>query len=213
MLLMSEIVEKIAYSALVAGFLTGLTSCMSVPAMTIAKLAPLSPLEANPAEIRVAILGPEDLVLKKGDAVLTVSWLPEGGRKTELNYDLDVLVGNAAAPQLISRMKPGQKMSVLRLDENSVGSLRGLQADVVAAKAQNIHGKGSFSVGFKGACWNGTFPTDHRPMPFEPFIQTEVASEFLPLFQGVDVMDLLKQAKTTTLPSCPVVLKKGPRIS
>jgi len=204
--------KKVIPIAIAAIMLTGLVSCMSVPAMTMAKLAPLSPLQANPAEIKVAILAPEDLVLKKGDAVMTVNWTPTSAEKTEYSYDLDVLVGNAAAPKLLDKITPGQKLSVLKLDDASVDSLRNFQAEVLAAKARQVHGKGSFTVSFKGACWTGTFPTDNRPMPFEPFIQTEPGTDYLPLFTGVDVKDLLKQANIASLPSCPPLLKKGPRL-
>ena len=117
-------------------------------------------------------------------------------------YALEILSGNATAPQLIGLLKPGQKIYVLRLTAADMISLRVLQGEVLKAKAAGRHGKGGFSIGFVHACWQGTFPRDGRPMPFDPWIQTSAGGEFIPVFTGVDVKDLLKIAKLDALPDC-----------
>jgi hypothetical protein len=197
-----NLLSKYKWLAVLATAPLILPSCMSVPAMTMARLAPLSPLDADPAQIRIAILAPVDLVLRKGDAVMKVSWTPERGEAKNVSYNLDILVGNAAAPALIARAKPDQNINVLRLSDTDVENLAALQAEIRDAKAAKTRGKGSLTFGFVGGCWSGPFPRDGRAMPFEPFLQTETAGDFLPLFQGVDVKDLLKMAGVDSLPNC-----------
>lgn len=179
-----------------------LSACMSVPISSYSKLARLSPLDADPQVIRVAVLVPEELMMKTGDAVLEVYINPIGGDRQSGKYPLDVLGGNTAAQQLPGKMKPGQKIYVLKLTADDAVALQTLQDELRKAKAAGMRGEGGFSVGFVHACWNGSFPRDGRPMPFDPWIRTEAGGEFFPLFSGVDVKDLLKIAKLDALPDC-----------
>jgi hypothetical protein len=188
--------------SMVCGGLVLLAGCMSAPPSSYAKLTSLSPLEANPQEIRVAVLATQDLVMRPGDAILDVYFKPDHGEKLSAKYALEIISGNASAPQLLTALKPGQTIYVLRLTSADTVSLRVLQGDVIKAKAAGMHGEGGFSLGFAHACWNGSFPRDGRPMPFDPWIQTQAGGEFIPVFTGIDVKDLLKIAKIEALPSC-----------
>lgn len=141
-------------------------------------------------------------MMKTGDAVLEVAFTGSGGAKQSGKYLLEISPGNVAPPQLSAELKPGQKAYLLHLNTKDTLALGRLQSELRKAKAAGIHGEGGVTVGFVNACWNGPFPRDRRPMPFDPWIRTEGEGTFYPLFTGFDVKDLLKLAKLDALPAC-----------
>lgn len=182
--------------------LSCLSACTTVPPSSLARLAALSPLEANPDTIRVAVIAPENLIMKPGDAVLSMAWFPEIGEPYRGEYPLDILSGNATAPQLLSRLNSGQRMYVLRLTGPDAEALFNLQRQVNSARLRNIKGRGSVSLAFRNACWNGNFPVSNEPMPIAAFIRLSSGDEYLPLLEGLDIKDILKIGHLTALPNC-----------
>lgn len=180
-----------------------LSACSTVPPSSYAKLASLSPLEANPAEIRMAVIAPEQLVIRPGGAILSVAWRPEKGDPRKKEFSLDVLSGNATAPQLIPRLNPGQRLYVLKLTDADSTALLALQREVRAAQASGVKGQGDIGAGLKDACWTGRFPTTNEAMPLEAHLRTEAGGGWTTLIAGIDLKDVLKSAGIGQLPSCP----------
>ena len=72
-------------AAAVCACLFLLSACMSVPPSSYGKLVRLSPLETDPKDIRVAVLAPEDLMMRPGDAVLDVYFKPMAAKSWRRN--------------------------------------------------------------------------------------------------------------------------------
>ena len=182
--------------------LLSLSACTSVPPSSFGRLAALSPLEAKPDELKVALLAPGPLVMKSGDAVLTIGWTAATGESHSENFPLDVLDGNAGAPQLMSRLGPGQRMYVLRLAKSDIEPLLELQRTFSLAKSRHIKGRGNISLGFRNACWDGSFPAKGEPLPISAYIRTASGDDFIPLLDEIEIRDILKMGNLTSLPDC-----------
>ncbi|MDO6965130.1 hypothetical protein [Rhizobium alvei] len=180
----------------------GLNACTSVPPSSYAQLAAMSPLDANPADIRMAVIAPEPLEIKPSGAILSIVWQPKSGEAVKRDFTLEVLAGNATAPKLASRLGPGRRIFVLKLTAVDAESLLDLQRQVRAAKAAGNDGRGQISAGLREACWNGPFPTGNEKMPLEAHLRTEAGGEWMALIQGIDLKDVLKSANIPSLPSC-----------
>ena len=179
-----------------------ISACSTVPPSSYAKLASLSPLEANPAEIRMAVIAPEQLVIRPGGAVLSIAWRPKTGEPRKKEFSLEVLSGNATAPQLIPRLNPGQHLYVLKLTDADASALLALQGEVRAAKTSGNEGQGDIGAGLRDACWTGRFPTTNEAMPLEAHLRTEAGGGWTTLISGIDLKDILKSAGIGQLPSC-----------
>lgn len=185
-----------------------LGACSSIPPSTQLRAA-LSPLEAKPSEIRVALVAPDKLVLRPGGAVMSVGWQPAAGQMRKMDFVLEILDGNAGAPLLLSRLQTGQRLYVLRLTDKDVVALLGLQREMQAAKASGVHGRGEVRAGLRDACWEGVFPSSPGPQPLEIHIRTEAGGDWMPLMAGVDLKDLLQAAGIQALPSCESLSPRG----
>lgn len=179
-----------------------MSACSTVPPSSYARLAALSPLEAKPSEIRMAVIAPEKLVIRPGGAVLSVAWRPKSGEARKKDFSLEVLSGNATAPQLIPRLNPGQSLYVLKLTEADASALLALQREIRQAKAGGVEGQGDIGAGLRDACWTGRFPTTGEPMPLEAHLRTEAGGGWTTLIAGIDLKDILKSAGISRLPSC-----------
>lgn len=182
--------------------LSSLSACSTVSPSSYARLASLSPLDANPADIRMAVIVPEPLVIRPGGAILSIAWRPSSGAASKHDFALDVLSGNATAPQLIPRLKPGQRLYVLKLTDSDATALLALQQEVRAAKASGNDGQGNISAGLRDACWTGTFATASEAMPLEAHLKTQTGGAWITLIEGIDLKDVLKSAKIDSLQSC-----------
>lgn len=191
------------HAVLVATAIAGLAACTTINPRTAAKLSTLSPLEADPAALRVAMRLPAPLELSKGDARLAIAWAPNTTPATRQEYKLDVseLSGAGAAP--VAAIRQGEKIVVLTLADTDIVALRAFQQKIRADKARGGQGKGSITVAFSGGCWRGAFPGGARRLPFEVWLQTAPAQDYLPIIQGADLQQVLTGESGGALRSCP----------
>jgi hypothetical protein len=179
-----------------------LCGCMSVPAASIAKLQRLSPLEADPAQIRAAVLHPDFITLRDGDVTLTVTYRPSGtGPVVNEQFRAGASIADPMASELRERIQPGQTATVVKLAAADIAKLRAAQAAIAAHKASGGKGKGSLSVGATG-CRNAPVPDgDAR---FSTWLKVSTAEPFLPLIADADLAAMLRQAGTSleAMPAC-----------
>lgn len=187
---------------LVASALVGLPSCMSSGISSAAKLAALSPLDANPAEFRVALFAPTALRLKTGDARLGFGWSESGTLASTKVFDLQIVSGNAAALQSLPPPRLGQQAMMLSLGAREVESVVKFQQTVREAKQAGHNGSGNLSVSLAGGCWSEPFPAEGQPLPLDIWLQASADSEYLPVIRGVDLRTILKQAGLKSVPQC-----------
>ncbi|OOG68278.1 hypothetical protein B0E45_18335 [Sinorhizobium sp. A49] len=178
-----------------------LAACAALNVGSLEKLSGIDPLRSDPAELRVALLVPEALSLRRGDATLGISWKADGSPLDTRRFALQVQSGNAGAPDLTERMRNGQTLYVLTPTSIDAERLRDMQEKIAATKGGEAKGRGSLSVGFSGGCWTGAFPAD-RKLTVDAWIRTRSDERYFQILSGLDVMDLLHQSGVKALPAC-----------
>ena len=172
-----------------------LAACLTTPPSTVAKLARLSPLEADPSAIRLAVRLPGSLVVRDGDVRLRVSF-DGGSEATRLVEEYAAVIADGAEDLTGIATKPGDgsRVFVAALTEDDAASLADTQRRIRAWRAAGIEGKGQLAV-MATACANGPFPDG--PIPLTTWMRTSPDEPFFVLARTVD---LRRQFDSANLP-------------
>lgn len=168
---------------------------------SIDKLSRLDPSKTNPADLRVALVVPKELVLRRGDATLGLSWRDGNAPPESQNYALDVQAGGVSSSVLADRISSGETLYVLALAEADAARLRVLQAKIALAQGNAPGNRGSLSVNFSGGCWRGDFPAG-RKVAVNAWMQLAPDTDYFPVLSNLDLMQVLKPAGAMALPAC-----------
>jgi hypothetical protein len=124
------------------------SACSSLVPSTTAQLAQLSPLEADPAAIALAIQLPPGLVVPEGGAKMVIEATSKStGESRRGDY---VLASQPGDPAQFAG-DPGDSVTFYRLAKADIAPMRALQAQVADWKAADPDGTaGSFSMGLAG---------------------------------------------------------------
>ncbi|RCW27137.1 hypothetical protein DFR48_10394 [Ciceribacter lividus] len=194
--------KAFATLALITSAIVGLPSCMPSGISSAAKLAALSPLDADPGQFRVALVAPAALRLKAGDARLGFGWAETGKLASSKIYDLEIVPGTAAVLQSLPPLQSGQQVIALGLAPREVEAVLKFQQEVRDVKQAGRRGSGNISVSLAGGCWSEPFPADGKPLPLDIWLQPSAGGEYLPIMRGVDLRAILKKAGLTAVPQC-----------
>ncbi len=182
---------------MVASGLVLLSAC-SLNFLPGAKPTIPSPIAANPASLRIAVLAPEELRLPKNEIVLTV-YQKSGSGEISRDYTLVAADAGQEAAAVAEFRKPGQKLTVLRLSPTDALALRDQQQEMAAAREAGGARPG-FSVDLDAACWNG--PMIAPAVPLDVLIEAGTEEGFHPLLQDIDIFALMNRPEESRLKSC-----------
>ncbi len=160
-----------------------LAACATLVPGTVARLAAMDPLTADPAAIEVVLVLPPGLRVSPGSARLMLA-ARQGARTVEGAF---VLAETTGAPEGIAA-PPGGRASLFRLAPADLGRMREVQETIALWKAGAAEATaGSLGVGL-GGCAVGAGPApDARA---SVLIRTE-AGPFHPLVRDARVVDLV----------------------
>jgi hypothetical protein len=162
------------------------SACSSLVPSTTAQLAQLSPLEADPAAIALAIQLPPGLVVPEGGAKMVV----EATRKAtgETRRGDYVLASEPGDPAQFAA-DPGDSVTFYRLAPDDIAPMRDLQTIVADWKTADPDGTaGSFSMGLAG-CAVGQGPEPDAKGSV--YIRTVANGAYLPLIQNASIKALI----------------------
>jgi hypothetical protein len=178
--------------------LNALAACAALNVGSIDAVTKRDPTTADPADLRVAIIVPKELVLRRGDATLGLSRREAGLDTENLAWSLDVQAGGASDRSVKDSVSSGEALYVLALTGADAVRLREFQRKSAAGKPAE---RGSLSVNFSGGCWRGPFPAG-RKVTINLWMQTAPGADYFPVLSNLDLMRVLSQAKVTALPAC-----------
>lgn len=187
-----------------------LAACTTFSPSALVKFSRFNPLEFDPGALRLALILPEPLVLKKGDVSLAMGWQATGGPQHYLgSFNLDLLSGNAAVIALNGEVKAGQKVVLLTMSVADAQRMRELQGQIGSAKRAGLKGKGHISMSFDGGCWNGVASPSKQGLPVAAWLQASSADTYFPVLGAVDLKDILKDQGIDALPTCQAANQNG----
>lgn len=171
--------------------LAGCTSLGMSPS-SVVKLSRLSPLEANPADIVLALRAPDYLHVRDGDIKLTITF--DGGRDDTkfVEQYAAILIRDPGRVNGIDQSGFGtDHLTVARLATEDVAAMRKIQSRILKLRATGLKGKGSISIG-AGGCYTRD-PGDEKLL-ISAWIQTQPTDAFFPLMKNFDIGKLLAKA-------------------
>ncbi|AJY45341.1 hypothetical protein [Martelella endophytica] len=156
-----------------------------------------TPIAANPASLRIALLAPEPFHMLKDEVKLTV-YQRGGGNDISRDYML-VAADNEAAEAAVARLrKPGQVLQVYRLTPADALALHDQQQEMAAARTGSA--KPGFSVDLDTSCWNAAMIDP--AVPLDVLIEAGDGTGFHPLLSDINIFSLMNRPEGSRLKSC-----------
>lgn len=183
---------------------TTLAGCMSfgTPAASVARLASVKPLEADPGAVRFALATPEYLRLRDGDVTVTVAY-DTGDPATSFveQYKPVIVEQPADTPGIDRQALSGSRLAVAQFHESDRDAFRAMQARVKALKRGGKKGRGSLSVGATGC---RTAPVPDGPLRLSAWLRIDPEEPYLLLMRDFDLRKTLRKtgADPVMIPSC-----------
>ena len=199
---MSRLTKPLKIQALALAAALALTGCLSTPPSAVPKLARLNPMEADPADLRIAVRAPETLALRTGDIKLRVAF-DGGSEATRLIEEYGAVIVNdaAAAPGVPVQAGDGTQVFIAALSPEDAADLSETQRRIRTWRADGIEGRGSLSVNATG-CAVRPFPPG--PIYIATYLQTAPAEAFFAVTRRVDLRRVLARSgvNADTVPTC-----------
>jgi hypothetical protein len=138
--------------------LTFLSACSSVPLSTIWKLRNFDPLDANPKEIRIAVI--TDQIIQLEDESVSMQL---GFSSADSGHDFSTMAkatvkANAIVDQLQQYVEGKQRVTLFYLADNAADAIELAQHRLRIIKQNEIQGSGSLAISVHMGCFNGPKP-------------------------------------------------------
>ena len=185
---------------MIALFLVG---CTSMPLTSMYKLSRMDPMEADPAQIKVAVRADEAIGIGKGDAQIEFKFDAEDN---SLNIDeiylIEVVRNPVMQGELYADKKPGQSITVLGLTPDDAERMRQLQLAMAPYRNGDVEGSGSLRVNLSGMCLHSKMPPGE--VQVDLFLQTSEQDGFFVMAKNLDMREAMAEEGTDmdALPEC-----------
>lgn len=165
--------------------LVALAGCLTTPPSSVVKLARLSPLDADPSAVRLAVRLPEALVVRDGDIRLRIGF--DGGSETTRlveEYAAVITDGSGGMPGIAIDESDGTHVFVAALTEEDAAALAETQKRIRAWRTAGIEGEGQLAV-MATACADG--PVPEGPIPLTTWMRTSPDEPFFIVARNIDL--------------------------
>lgn len=178
-----------------------LAGCASMAPSTAMHLVNFDPLRADPAEISVALLLPDSLLLHDNDVVLTLQQQDKARASTlKQSFLLKVIDAGSETVEGL-QAKPGQRLQLAKASVTDVARLRNLQLAVQQQQSEHSHGNsGALTIGVQGGC--ATRALGKAPLLASIFIRTDKSSRYYALYSDMDLRKTFGDAVIAKVPTC-----------
>ena len=180
-----------------------LAGCTSMPLTTMYKLSRMDPMDADPAQIKVAVRADEAIGIGKGDAQIEFKFDAEDN---SLNIDEIYLIEVVRNPvlhgELYADKKPGESITVLGLTTSDAQRMKQLQLEMAPFRNGDVKGSGSFRVNLSGICLHSKMPPGE--VQLDLFLQTSEQEGFFVMAKNLDMREVLAEEgrNMDELPDC-----------
>ncbi|WP_417763735.1 hypothetical protein [Shewanella sp.] len=177
-----------------------LIGCSSMPLSTMYKMAKMNPLEVAPEQLVVAVTSPQDIGVRSGDVVLSMTFrsdVPE----MNLNYRFFVQVDKQypVPPALKQQLNANDKITVLRLSDSDAKQMREALAKIRAYRQEHDEGAGSMNLELVSACSLTTIVDTKAELSV--YLKLATNEAFFPFLEDLAVNDLQQLSVCDTKPN------------
>ena len=187
-------------ACLIALFLAG---CTSMPISSMYKLSRMDPMEADPAQIKVAVRADEAIGIGKGDAQIEFKFdADDDSLNIEEIYLIEVVRNPVLHRALYADKKSGESITVLGLTASDAQRMRQLQRELAPFRDGDVEGSGSLRVNLNGLCLHSKMPPGE--VELDLFLQTSEQDGFFVIAKNLDMREVMAEEGTDmdALPDC-----------
>lgn len=166
-----------------------LPGCLSTPPSSMIRLARLSPLEADPGQIRIAVIHDGILRVREGDVTLKLAYEPDGkGPSFDEHYKPVVSANQSPPPELAGQKADSQRLTVMHLSARDAVRMREVQSAIRDYKQAGGDGAGTLAAAVEG-CLDAAGPDG--PVLVSTYLKTADGDTFFALVRNQDMRKLL----------------------
>ena len=184
----------------IALFLAG---CSGMPLTSMYKLSRMDPMEADPAQIKVAVRADKAIGFGKGDAQIEFKFDAEDD---SLNIDeiylIEVVRDPVVQGDLYADKKPDESITILGLTASDAERMKQLQLEMAPFRNGDVEGSGSLRVNLNGMCLHSKLPPGE--VQLDLFLQTSEQDGFFLMAKNLDMREVMAEEGTNMdeLPDC-----------
>jgi hypothetical protein len=174
-----------------------------MPLTTMYKLSRMDPMDADPAQIKVAVRADEAIGIGKGDAQIEFKFDAEDDSlHIDEIYLIEVVRNPVVHGELYADKKPRESITVLGLTTSDAERMRQLQLAMASYRNGDVKGSGSLRVNLSGMCLHNKMPPGEARVDI--FLQTSEQEGFFVMAKNVDMREVLAEEGTDMdeLPAC-----------
>ena len=198
----SAILNKRAMMLGAMVLLAPLAGCLTTPVSSMVKLSRLTPLDANPADMRFAVRSPHYLRVRNGDISVVISFNTGDPSTSFVETYRPIVNENALPGQGISiGAQDGSRLAIAQFSEADSASMASAQMRVKELRAKGVDGQGSFAVGATG-CTQDAVPDG--PVLLTTWLRTTPSEDFFVLTRNINLRNVLQKSgqEVSSIPAC-----------
>ncbi len=188
---MYSVMRCFVFSVLAMVALVLIQGCTTTSPASLIKLARISPMEADPSQIRFGVITPEYLQVATGDVIVSLDYVSKNGRWKVAQQFLPIVQPQAGSKAMAAYVKMAEQAWSARLSDEDARRFEQMQNKIRQDRETNGGGKGSLGIGIT-AC--STRPLPEGAIPVSTFLKTVETSDYFPLQQRVDLRRTLQKA-------------------
>ena len=137
-------IPRISLLIVVSFFLNG---CIGMPLTTMYKLNRLDPMDADPAQLKVAVPTDERIGIRKGGANIEVKFnADDGNLNIDETFVIEIVRNPIKSIELVEDRRSGESITVLQLTQSDAQRLKLLQSSLKPYREGERKGTGSFPL-------------------------------------------------------------------
>ncbi len=162
-----------------------LTACTSLPLNTMWKLRNFDPLQADPSQMRIAVITDKIVQLKDDAVTIQLSFTSDDPEHTFKNTSHASVKTNTTVQELDSKLSDNERITLFYLDKEAAEQMRLAQNRIRIIKQNKIKGDGSLSVNVNTGCFDGPKPKELRASIYAQF---DVNNGYIKMISDLDLL-------------------------
>lgn len=175
-----------------------LSGCMSMPVGTMLKMSQFSPMDIEPAGLRLAIRTDQAIKIEQGAVYVKFGFETEGtdklppvSRNHQFNVQVlpDLKAGYSAL--LFDDIESNETVTVLKLSDQDARIMQQAQSLIKQYKDADADVKGHFSLGMQNKCFGNV--ESFETLDVDLFLRTSMQDDYFLFLENVDIIEQAKE--------------------
>lgn len=156
------------------------------------KLRNFDPLQADPSQIRIAVITDKIVQLKDDAVTMELSFTSELPEHTFKNTSNAIVKTNSSVQELDSKLSDNQRITLFYLDKETADQMRLAQNRIRIIKQNDIEGDGSFNLNVNTGCFEGPKP---KELNANIYAQFDASDGYIKMISDLDLLSQIDEGE------------------